>query len=55
MFTVIFHTFIQYGKEVLYPKYVSYPTTSDEIKVHTREYEIAGFHGAFGSMDAVIL
>ena len=46
------HKFIYYGKEVLYPKYVTYPTTPEAMKIHTQEYEKAGFHGAFGSMDA---
>ena len=46
------HTFLRFGREVLYPKYVKYPTTSDEMIDHTKEYEMAGFHGAVGSMDA---
>ena len=46
------HTFILFGREVLYPKFVVYPKSSVEMRKHTREYEIAGFHGAVGSMDA---
>ena len=46
------HTFIQYGKDILYPIHVKYPTTANEMKTQTKEYEVAGFHGAFGSMDA---
>ena len=47
-----FHLFVKYGQEYLYPKYVKYPSTANEMKIHTKEYEKAGFHGAIGSMDA---
>ena len=47
-----FHIFVLYGQQYLYPKYVKYPSTANEMKLHTREYEISGFHGAIGSMDA---
>ena len=46
------HIFLQFGREVLYPKHVKYPVNSAEMHNHTKEYEIAGFHGAVGSMDA---
>ena len=46
------HQFLKFGRHVLYPKYVNYPKTSVEMRNHTQEYEVAGFHGAFGSMDA---
>ena len=46
------HKFLKYGRDVLYPQYVTYPTNSEGKKVHIKEYEIAGFHGAVGSMDA---
>ena len=45
------HIFIQFGIEVLYPKYVKHPTTSAEMKNYATEYKIAGFYGAVGSMD----
>ena len=41
-----------FGKDILYPKYVKYPTNKDEMQQHTKEFEVAGFHGAVGSMDA---
>ena len=46
------YIFLQYGRDVLYPKYVKYPTTSENIKMHPKEYEIVGFHGTVGSIDA---
>ena len=42
------HTFLKYGRDVLYPNYVKYPTTSGEMTMHTKEYERARFHGALG-------
>ena len=47
----LFHQFVYFGKEVLYPKYVKYPKTTAEIGNHSSEFEIAGIHGAIGSMD----
>ena len=49
---IFFHKFITYGAEILYPMFVKYPTNSQEMEEHTKEFEIAGFHGAVGSMDA---
>ena len=31
---------------------MNYPSTSNEIKIHSKEYETAGFHSAVGSIDA---
>ena len=50
---IIFHKFITYGKEVLYRRYVKYPTTDFEGKTHMKEFEVAVFHGVVGSMDKV--
>ena len=47
-----FHKFIEYGKNILYPKFVSYPTTVEEALTHCNEFNQAGMHGAIGSMDA---
>ena len=47
-----FHKFILYGSTNLYSRYVNYPKKSSEAQTHQREYEVAGMHGAIGSMDA---
>ena len=47
-----FHKFIIYGSTILYSKYVNYPKNSSEAQTHQKEYEVAGIHGAIGSMDA---
>ena len=47
-----FHQFVRFGREVLYPKYVKYPTTKEEAMTHSYEFNLAGMHGAIGSMDA---
>ena len=47
-----FHEFLLFGKEVLYLKYVKYPTSSKEASVHSHEFDMVGMHGAIGSMDA---
>ena len=47
-----FHQFVSFDKEVLYPKFVKYPKTSAELDNNSNEFEIAGMHGAIGSMDA---
>ena len=46
-----FHIFIKYGSQVLYPEYVKYPTTKNEVETHMEEFKVADLHGAFGSMD----
>ena len=48
---VFFHKFVSFGKDDLYPVYVKFPTDAQEMSSHTKEYKIAGFHGAVGSMD----
>ena len=45
------HVFLDYGKDVLFPKFVTEPTKTMEYKDFASEYEQAGFHGAVGSMD----
>ena len=52
MHRAFFHIFVKFGRDVLYPKYVKYPKNSEEADAHSREYELAGMHGAIGSMDA---
>jgi hypothetical protein len=49
---VFFHAFIDYGSTVLYQLYIRPPRTSWDARVHSAEYEIAGFPGAVGSSDA---
>ena len=45
-----FHSFIRFGKDVLYNWHVEIPNTKDGVRC--REYEEAGFPGFIGSMDA---
>ena len=47
-----FHTFIKFGAEYLYPKYVQYPTNAAEYKTHREEFNNGGLHGAGFSTDA---
>ena len=47
-----FHCFVNFGRVVLYPKFVQYPKSAVEASNHTREFDMAGMHGAIGSMDA---
>ena len=49
---VFFHAFVKFGRDVLYRKYVKYPKTSEDDNAHSKEYDLAGMHGAIGSMDA---
>ena len=46
------HKFIVIGATILYPLYVTEPTTDDEIKACMYEFSKAGFDGAIGSADA---
>ena len=48
---VFFHAFVKFGRDVLYRKHVKYPKTSEEDNAHSKEYDLAGMHGAIGSMD----
>ena len=36
----LFHTFILYGKTILYPKYVHYPKTSADAQIHMKEFNV---------------
>jgi hypothetical protein len=47
-----FHVFISFGRNVLYPMYVKYPTDASNVLPHVHEMEIAGLHGCIGSVDA---
>lgn len=47
-----FHKFIEFGKEVLYPKWVTSPATLDDAAQASHEFSMAGFPGCIGSMDA---
>ena len=49
---IFFHKSLDYGVEILYPRFVKYPTTSQEGLTHSLEFNKAGMHGAIGSMDA---
>lgn len=46
-----FHQFIAFGREVLYPMYVKFPTTPSEAYSHMFDYHKVGFNGAIGSTD----
>jgi len=47
-----FHKFIEFGRAVLFERYVIQPTNAEMAAPHTAEYNKAGFHGAVGSTDA---
>ena len=49
------HKFIEYGKNIFYPKFVSYPTTVEEALTHCNEFNQAGMHGDIGSMDTCLI
>jgi hypothetical protein len=49
---VFFHRFIEFGRTVLYKKYVVAPASADEAAAHIKEYKKAGLPGCVGSMDA---
>jgi hypothetical protein len=46
-----FHVFISYGSKVLFPKYVTAPTTKEEALKNMKEFGKAGYHGCIGSSD----
>ena len=48
---VFFHTFVNFGRNVLYPKYVSFPKTANEATTHMAEFIVSGFPGCVGSSD----
>ncbi|CAB9517408.1 Plant transposon protein [Seminavis robusta] len=47
-----FHAFIDYGSKVLFPLYVTMPTTAQEYLSHQREFNIGCLPGAGFSTDA---
>jgi len=49
---VFFHKFIEFGANFLYPRYVTIPSTLEELKECELEYRKAGFPGCIGSTDA---
>ena len=49
---VFFHMFVEFGAKFLYTRYVTLPSTLDELKECELEYQKAGFHGCIGSTDA---
>ena len=49
---VFFHAFIEYGSTTLYDRHVRMPVTLEEGLENEREFKLAGFPGAVGSMDA---
>ena len=51
-YTTFFHTFIKFGRHVLYPRYVKYPMNNKEGKSHMNEFNIAGLDTVVDSMDA---
>lgn len=50
-----FHKFIEFGSTVLFEKYVRTPRTTEEIKTHMAEFELAGLPGACASSDATFI
>ena len=46
-----FHIFVDFGRHVLYPKYVRYPKTAGEATTHMAEFVASGFPGCVGSSD----
>ena len=49
---IFFHDFIAVGSTILFEKYVSTPTTKEELKQHIGEFEMAGMPGTPASSDA---
>lgn len=47
--TDFFHAYIEMGETKLYPMYVKWPTTTEEIKDSMSEFEEAGFLGCIGT------
>jgi hypothetical protein len=52
MHRVFFHKFIEFGSKILFPMYVSVPSTLEELRDRESEYRAAGFPGCIGSTDA---
>ena len=50
-----FHKFVEFGSTILFNKWVRTPRTSEDIKTHMSEFELAGLPGACGSSDAATL
>lgn len=48
---VFFIKFVKHYAEEILPKVLAMPTTKEDLDVLTREYTLAGFPGAIGSMD----
>lgn len=46
------HGFIFWGSTDFYSQQVKIPETADDLKQHTAEFDMAGFHGCVGSVDA---
>ena len=49
---VFFHAFISWGSSCLYDRFVTTPSTKEEVDKHTAEFSTAGLDGAIGSSDA---
>lgn len=48
---VFFHVFTDYGRQVLYPKFVKFPKTRGDATTHMAEFIASGFPGCVGSSD----
>jgi hypothetical protein len=46
-----FHLFVDFGRNVLYPKFVRFPKTTREATTHMAEFVASGFPGCVGSSD----
>ena len=46
-----FHVFITFGRDFLYPFYVSMPTTAEQYQTNTHEFNVGGLTGAGFSTD----
>jgi hypothetical protein len=46
-----FHKFVDFGRHVLYPQHVKFPTNASQAQTHMAEFTISGFPGCVGSSD----
>lgn len=51
--SAFFHRFCEWGRVVMFPKWVTWPTSKEEIAKAMGPYCALGFDGAMGSTDAV--
>lgn len=49
---VFFHSFIHFGRTILFQRYVDTPSNAKEAEEHRNEFDMAGLSGCIGSIDA---